>query len=326
MKRLLYCSGSKVTEVDPAELPRLLKARRGFLWLDMVDESPTETEQFWEQHFGFHPLAVEDALSESHVPKINDWDDSLYMALRGVIAHEAGKLDMPLAELDLFVGKNYLITFRVDDVPAIERTWQALLQDDRFIKRGNDYLFYRLSDEIVADFLLLIDELRETLDYIDDQVFKSPNPALLEVAFDTKRLLLNLRRVMEPQHDVYTKLARGDMQLFDRRSRVLFRDVEDHYVRLEGHIQSMRDLVTSAVDTYLSLVNNRMNDIMRALTILTAFFLPLSFLTGFFGMNFFGPVLPFEEWTGRTAFFITMGIMIGLPVAMWLWMRGRKWM
>ncbi len=326
MKRLLYCSGSKVTEVDPGELPRLLKARRGFLWLDMLDESPAETERYWEQHFGFHPLAVEDALSESHVPKINDWDDSLYLALRGVMNHEAGKLDMPLAELDLFVGKNYLITFRVDDVPAVERTWQALLQDDRFVKRGNDYLFYRLSDEIVADFLLLIDELRETLDYIDDQVFKSPNPALLEVAFDTKRLLLNLRRVMEPQHDVYTKLARGDMRLFDRRSRVLFRDVEDHYVRLEGHIQSMRDLVTSAVDTYLSLVNNRMNDIMRALTILTAFFLPLSFLTGFFGMNFFGPVLPFEEWTGRTAFFITMGIMVGLPVAMWLWMRGRKWM
>lgn len=326
MKRLLHCNGSKVVEADPADLPRLLKSRRGFLWLDMLDESPTETEAYWEKHFGFHPLAMEDALSESHVPKINDWEESVYMALRGVMKHDDGVLDMPLAELDLFLGKNYLITYRIDDVPAIERTWVSLLHDDRFIKRGNDYLFYRLSDEIVHDFLLLIDELTMTLDYIDDQVFKAPNPALLEVAFDTKRLLLNLRRVMEPQHDVYTKLARGDMNLFDRRSRVLFRDVEDHYVRLEGHIQSMRDLVTSAVDTYLSLVNNRMNDIMRALTILTAFFLPLSFLTGFFGMNFFGPVLPFAEWTGKTAFFITMGIMLGLPLVMMVWMRSRRWM
>jgi magnesium transporter len=135
-----------------------------------------------------------------------------------------------------------------------------------------------------------------------------------------------MRRIITPQREVINKLARDDYEVIDAKDRVFFRDVYDHLVRLHDINESMRDLVGGALDTYLSVVNNRMNEIMRTLTVITTLFMPISFLVGFFGMNFFQPVAPLEQWTDMPAFWVTMGAMILVPVSLYVWIRRRAWM
>jgi magnesium transporter len=150
-------------------------------------------------------------------------------------------------------------------------------------------------------------------------------PSLLEQIFTLKRALLRLRRIIAPQREVLNKLARGDYAVIDVQDRVFFRDVYDHLVRLYDVAESLRDLVGSALDTYLSVVNNRMNEVMKILTVITTLFMPLSFLTGFFGMNFFQPVTPLIAWTDRLTFGLILAAMGLIPVGMYVWMRRRAW-
>ena len=141
-----------------------------------------------------------------------------------------------------------------------------------------------------------------------------------------KRALLYLRRIMAPQREVLNKLARGDFIVVSGDDRPFFRDVYDHLVRLYDISEGLRDLVSGALDTYLSVVNNRMNEVMKTLTVITTLFMPLAFVVGFFGMNFFEVTRPLPVWTGRVAFVVVLCAMVVTPVAMYLWMRRRAWM
>jgi magnesium transporter len=129
-----------------------------------------------------------------------------------------------------------------------------------------------------------------------------------------------------PQREVFNKLARGDDQVIDKQERVFFRDIYDHLVRLYDISESLRDLISGVLETYLSVINNRMNDVMKTLTIITTIFMPISFLTGFFGMNFFAADPPFSAWTSQPVLIIILSIFICLPIGMYIWMRSRKWM
>jgi magnesium transporter len=148
----------------------------------------------------------------------------------------------------------------------------------------------------------------------------------LEQIFGLKRALLTLRRIIGPQREVLNKLGRGDYPVIPAGYNVFFRDVYDHLVRMYDISESLRDLVGGALDTYLSVINNRMNEVMKTLTVITTMFMPVSFLAGFFGMNFFQPSFRIAAWTSHGAFVALMAIMLLLPVGMFLWMRKRAWM
>ena len=134
-----------------------------------------------------------------------------------------------------------------------------------------------------------------------------------------------MRRIIAPQREVLNKLARDEFQVVDPHDRIFFRDIYDHLVRLHDVNESMRDLVSGSLDTYLSVINNRMNDVMKTLTIITTIFMPISFLTGFFGMNFFEPVAGLTGWTSRATFEVVMAVFICTPIAMYIWMKRRTW-
>jgi len=140
-----------------------------------------------------------------------------------------------------------------------------------------------------------------------------------------KRILLTMRRIILPQREVFNKLARDDYRVIDPKDRVFFRDIYDHLVRLHDINESLRDLVGGAMDTYLSVINNRMNEVMKALAIITTLFMPITFVTGFFGMNFFEPVAHLTGWTNTQMFEVMLAIMLVLPVTMYIWMRRRTW-
>jgi magnesium transporter len=327
MIRSLYFEPGKTIRknIPPGEFPRLVRNRRSLLWVDFVDE-PAESCLPILQEFGFHPLAIDDALQETHVPKLDDWDDYLYIVLNCINIHRNGdEWDTRVDELDVFLGSNYIVTHHDHPIQAVEAAWEACDRDQRLLRDGPDHLLYKIIDYLVADYMPIIEEIDEAIDRVEDQIFERPSPRTLERLFGLKRILLAMRRILLPQREVLNRLARDPYKVIDPKDRIFFRDIYDHLVRLHDLNESLRDLVGGAQDMYLSVVNNRMNEIMKTLTLITVLFMPLTFLTGYFGMNFFAPPGTLEEWTSHPVFYLTLAVIFILPFIMYLWMRRRTW-
>lgn len=326
MIRALYSSPR--TPLDTAypleKFKQALGNKAGLLWVDFVGEANATCEPILSQVFGFHPLAVEDALQQTNLPKVDDWGDYLYIVLDALdFSPQDGGLRQ--IELDVFLGPNYVITHHDEPIPALDRVWDSCQRDTRHLENGADHLLYRIADYVVAAYMPIVEQMDREIDEIEDQLFLSASSDMVERLFALKRALLAMRRTITPQREVLNKLARDDYRVIDRRDRIFFRDVYDALVRLHDLNESMRDLVGGALDTYLSVINNRMNEVMKTLTVITTLFMPISFIAGFFGMNFFGPAADFSAWTGTPAFWVTMGILILVPVGMFFWMRRRMW-
>ncbi len=328
MIRSVYFSKSTIhTGLEIDEFQTAMKDRQGLLWVDFVAEPPEVDEPILTQVFGFHPLAVDDALQETHVPKIDDWESFLYIVLHAIVYDETDGGHLDTVEVDVFLGKNYVVTHHDLPIAALERVWNTVQKDERYFKRGADHLLYRLSDELIVDYMGVVDRLDDEIELIEDTIFDKPSPQTLERAFALKRATVTLRRVLSPLREVYNKLARDEFAVIDVKDRVYYRDVYDHTVRLHDLSDSLRDLISGVLDTYLSVINNRMNDIMKTLTVITTLFMPISFITGFFGMNFFQPISQrLIPWTDTFPFIIMLLIVLAIPSSMFYMMIRRGWM
>ncbi len=313
--------GAAMTELEPDQLADSLKVRRNLIWVDLSGEDTEHYQPLLIETFGFHPLAVEDALVETHLPKVDDWDDYLYLVLYAV-DFDQPKLEVDSHEVDVFLGPNYLVTHHTEHVNAIERLHSICQRDARRLQRGADYLLFELADMIVADFMPCLDALDEVANDLEDEVFNNPTKETLPRIFTLKRSAIQLRRILSPQREVLNRLARDEYRVVDAKERVYFRGVYDHLVRLHDINEGLRDLIGGALDIYLSAVSNRLNEVMRILTTVTVLGLPLTFLTGFFGMNFFGGTYevpaPVEE---KLLFLIAVLAMIITPIVLYTILR-----
>jgi magnesium transporter len=288
---------------------------------------PTEIAEPILRGFNFHPLAIDDALQETHTPKIDDWGDYIYLVLNIMNYKQMdGIFESEIDELDIFLGRNFVVTFHDQLLSSIEDAWSACQRDLRHLQDGPDHLLYRVTDALVMSYMPLVEQIDRQIDQIEDQVFDNPSRNTLEQIFALKRILLSMRRIILPQREVLNKLARDDYRVIDPKDKVFFRDIYDHLVRLHDINESLRDLVSGTMDTYLSVINNRMNEVMKTLAIITTLFMPITFVTGFFGMNFFEPVANLVGWTTQQVFELTVAIMLGVPIVMYLWMRRRTWL
>ncbi|NWG07763.1 MAG: magnesium/cobalt transporter CorA [Chloroflexi bacterium] len=328
IRSLYYLPGKPIRKnVSPKEFPGLIRNRRGLLWVDFTDEPASSCLPIL-QGFGFHPLAIDDALQETHVPKLDDWGDYLYIVLNYMVITNGDEYwETKVDELDIFLGQNYIVTHHDYPVSAIEETWDVCDRDSRTLQDGADHLLYKIADNLVAGYMPSVEKIDAAIDEIEDQVFDKPSPRTLERLFALKRVLLAMRRILLPQREVLNKLARDDYRVIDPRDRIFFRDIYDHLVRLHDLNESLRDLVSGALDMYLSVVNNRMNEIMKTLTTITTLFMPMSFIAAVFGMNFFLPRPNDAVWElmQRPVFYLTLGLLTITPILMYLWMRRRTW-
>lgn len=327
MIRSIYFLNGKAQPVDISltDIHELLRKPKGLLWVDFSSEPP-ESSQKILQSFNFHPLAIEDTLQQTHSPKIDDWSDYLYIVINYMqIVSELEFWNTEIDELDIFLGRNFVVTHHDKPISSIEAVWAASQRDIRYSQDGADHLLYKIIDAIVTDYMPIIEKIDDEIDQIEDQVFDKPNSQTLANLFTLKRVLLSMRRILLPQREVLNKMARDDYRVIDQKDRIFFRDIYDHLVRLHDVNESLRDLVSGALDTYLSVVNNRMNEVMKTLTIITNIFMPLSFVTGFFGMNFFSANPPRESWTSTVIFYTTMCLMLIIPSVMYYWMRKKSW-
>ena len=326
IRSLYYVPGQSLQkDLPPERFAKLIQNGKSVLWVDFISEPPEVCEPILEK-FGFHPLAIDDALQETHVPRLDDWGDYLYIVLNYMnVQPNSETWETEVDELDVFLGKNYIVTHHDHQISAVDETWVVCDRDERNVQQGADHILYRIADHLMANYMPAVEKIDEAIDQIEDQVFNRPSPRTLEKLFALKRVLLAMRRIIIPQREVLNKLARDDYKVVDPRDRVFFRDIYDHLVRLHDLNESLRDIVGGVQDTYLSAVNNRMNEIVKTLTIITVLFLPLNFLTGYFGMNFFEPLGNLRAWTTNPVFYLTLVTIFVMPISIYIWMRRRTW-
>lgn len=291
------------------------------IWVDLCGDQLEEFDRIFRETFQFHPLAIKDALIDSHVPRIDDWQDYIYLTLHCTAIKGGNSEDILIPELDVFIGNNYLVTFHKDALPEIDSLFSECERDAHFIEKGPAGLFYHLADHMVNNYILAIKHIGEKIDQVESEIFNHAKNEILGNIFSLKRTILQLRGVFLPQREVFNKLARGDFKIIPETERIYFRDIYDHMAWLEELNENLRDLVSGATDTYLSVINNRMNDVMKTLTMITTLFMPLAFITSFFGMSFFQPTVTRENWTGSIAFVLVLIILTLTPFLLLRWMR-----
>lgn len=257
------------------------------VWI--ILEAASESELKWlEQSLKLHPLVVEDILHRNQRSKIDEYEDYLFIVLHHPVvkANRDATEDIDWEELHLAIGKHWLVTSIDKDSSNLQAAIKTLKNDTSLFTKEFGPLVYHLCDGVVSAFFPIIDDYDEQVDQMENAVLGKPEQELLDQLFRLKRNLVEMRRYLAPQRDVFRMLLDHSEGYFDEHARLYFRDVYDHNLRVYDMLDTLRDQVGNATDLYLSVVNNNMNQVMKRLTVITTIFMPITFITGVFGMNF----------------------------------------
>jgi magnesium transporter len=306
-----------VDAVDPAWLKSDSKVS---VWVDL-NHPDSEESKILRDVFHFHELAVEDALAALHHPKIESYGDYLYLILHG-IDFQARQHLFKTKDVDFFLSPQFLITVHHGKSRSIEKIEAACERNGQLLGEGTAALLHRLIDALVDNYRPEIDKLQERLDTLETEVFEKPNPKLARQILDFKRDVASLRQVVLPQRDAVGRLARREFPLITEQLAYRFRDVHDHLVRLSDEAMFFQDRISGILDAHLSAVSNQLNAVMKVLTLISTIFLPLTVLTGMYGMNVTLPHMPGGE---AYQFWWVVGIMVALSSGMILFFRSRGW-
>jgi magnesium transporter len=277
--RVVDQRGVREIPLDPASLEGAVA--NGFSWIDLHRPKPAELEVLRDA-FGFHPLAIEDSLHFGQRPKFEDYDSFVFIVLYGHAPDRDG-----LVEVHVYYSERFLVTIRRDASPGLDAL-HALYREGRRTPADPIVMLHRIADALTDSFFPALNQFDDRLDLIEDELLLRPREHHLRDVFTMKRRIARVRRVLAPQRDLVGRIASGSLDLpgMTPEAERYFRDVYDHLIRLNELIETSRDLMTSAIDVYLSASSNRMNTVMKQLTVIASIFLPLTFVTGFFGQNF----------------------------------------
>lgn len=291
------------------------------LWVDVVQPTPEEGKQLLADTFHFHPLSIEDALSEIHHPKVEPYDRYLYVILHG-IDFQASEHQFATRDVDFFLGDNYLVTVHDGHSRSIQKIKDLCVHHAHILEEGPVALMHRIMDSMIDNYAPEMTELEEQMDELEEDAILGAADNLVRPILSVKRDLAALRRVVIPQRDVVGRLARREFPQISNEMAYRFRDVYDHLVRYADEATMFQDRVTGILEGYLSAISNRLNQVMKVLTVMSTIFLPLTVLTGMWGMNVPLPMLPGSE---RSQFWWITGIMITISVAMLVVFRRKRW-
>jgi magnesium transporter len=296
---------------DLLELP-------GAKWVDVLQPTEEEMKRLGDR-YGLHKLAIEDCLHVDQRPKLEEYPNHQFIVLQGFTASTKNVCDLTLHEHHFFLGPDWLISVHELPFDGIEMVRQRVRDEPQAtMERGADFMLYLLADALVDRNFPVLDTFNDELEDLESAVFENPQPAQLQRIFEMKRALVSLRRVLSPQRDVLGFLSRRGIPNIQERAALYFRDVYDHLVRLYEQIDAGRDLVGNVMDGYLSMMANRTSEISKQLTIIATIFLPLSFITGFFGQNF-------DILSKREFFWVMIVSVFGLPIALLFWFKRNRW-
>ena len=313
--------------LDSVDEPTIeaLTARDEFFWLDLVDPADAQLGALAER-FGWHPLALEDMQHFRQRPKLDRYGDQMLIVFYGVRQAERedpGDDEPQLVEVHFMVSGSWVVTVRRGGCAELDELRRRIAANP---SRDEQLVVYRICDTLTDSFFPVLEQVDEAIDELEDAIVLQPTDEQLQRVFRLKRRLVVLRRVITPQRDLAARTIGEIAELpgLETGTRDYFRDVYDHLIRISDLVDSYRDLLTSTMDVYLSTVSNRLNLVMKQLTLVATVFLPITALTGFFGMNFGFLV---RHITGPAAFFVFgIGGSVASIVALYLWFRRQRFL
>ena len=272
--------------------------------------------------YNFHPLILEDIVDTDQRPKIKDFGDYIFIVLKMLYCDKKGNA-IKVEQVSLILGKNYIISFQEREGDVFNFIRERIRNDiGRIRKLGADYLAYSLIDAIVDNYFTIIEKLDEEIESLENKVISRPKPANLRVIHKLRRDLIFLRRSVWPLREVISILQRGESSLILESTNVYLRDVYDHTIQVMDTVETLRDIISGMLDIYLSSASNRMNEIMKVLTIIATIFIPLTFITGIYGMNF--QYMPELKWVW--AYPLILSVMLIIGIVMVIYFKRKKWM
>ena len=307
------------TDVLPEELHQLLEDERNLLWIDL--ESPTEDDLGLVAGIaGWDHFTVEDIAKQGQRAKLEQADGYSFVVMHGLDYDASREPRLTTPEIDFVVGRNYVATVHYVPLEHLTEFRDHVPQTEAMLANGRDFLLYMLADRLVDTYFPVMDAMLEAVDNLEDQIVANPVPELMSRIFEMKRDGVALRRVISPQLEVFSRIAAPGYGIVREEQQPYFRDVHDHLIRVFEAMESYRELMGGALDAYLSNVSNRMNEVMKRLTIVAALFLPISFITGLFGMN----LRQVPLWKDNL-FWVFLVMMAAISVGQWLYFRRKGW-
>ncbi len=320
--RLIEYAESSFTEIQSPTLEQYKAALTNELndWLDITGAYSPELLSNVGEIFGLHPLALEDVLNSGQRPKVDFHEKHVFIVLS--LPHLQNNT-IKLEQVSLFIGEHYVISFCSGSGEVLEPIRQRLRQHiGRLRNRTIGYLVYALVDVVIDSAFPLLEGVGEQIETLEDQILSCANQKDLNRLHDLKRDLLLLRRNLWPQREVISRLLQHDGELINESLRPYFSDCYDHAVQIIDLIETYREMLGGMLDVYLSSLSNRMNDIMRILTIISTIFIPLTFLVGVYGMNFTN--MPELHW--HYGYFLLWGVMLSIAIGLLILFRWKKWL
>lgn len=306
-------------ECSVAAISDMVARPEVIVWTDVSDPTSQDFLDLAEE-FGFHPLSIEDCQHGHQRPKIEEFKGYYFIVMYE--AHLNSEQDLELRELNMFLGKDFLVTVHSKPIRAIEtarRVWPRWI--DR-AHEGSGLLAYLLIDAMVDDYMPLLDTVSETMDELEDEIFEVFKPESIEKIFYIKKQLLQLRRHVTPLRDVFNTMLRREQPIFARETHIYFHDVFDHTIRVSDTIDTLRDMLASIMDAYLSVSNNRMSMIMKRLTSISTILMSVTLIAGIYGMNF--DFMPELHWPFGYAY--VLGLILLVAAALTIFLKKVKWL
>jgi magnesium transporter len=272
--------------------------------------------------FDIHPLVLEDIMTTSQRPKVEDLESAVFVVLR-MIEGDGKALGMTTDQLSLVVGSNYVLSFQETPGDCLDPVRERIRGGKgRIRKLGPDYLAYSLIDAVVDNYFLVLENLGERIDDLEERLISDPRRELLHEIHGLKREMIDLRKAVWPLREVVSGLERLESPIIKKTTDIFLRDLYDHTIQVIDTVESFREILSSMLETYLSSVSNRMNEVMKVLTIISTIFIPITFLVGLYGMNFVH--MPEIKWRWGYAF--VWALILGSVGGMFVFFRKRKWL
>lgn len=291
-----YDQAGYYDEHEITDLAQLASAKDSdhISWVNVAGLHDLNATETIGQTFGIHPLLLEDILNTEQRPKVEQYDDYLFMILK-LIHWREDRSEIETEQISIVLDRNYVITFQEQEQDIFEPLRQRIRAGKGRIRQfGSDYLAYSLLDMVVDHYFLILENLGEQIEWVEDELVTAPTTATLQQIHDLKRELLSLRRSVWPLREVIVGLQRDESTLIHEATLIYLRDVYEHTIQVIDTIETYRDVVSGLLDVYLSSISNKMNEIMKVLTIIATIFIPLTFITSLYGMNFH--YIPELQW------------------------------
>ena len=274
------------------------------------------------KRLNLHPLLLEDIVNTEQRPKLEEYGDYIFVTSKTLHYEERGDA-VQAEQISIIFGSHVVVSFEEHERDEFSSIRERLRNGKgRIRKMGADYLVYALMDTIVDDYFVVLERLGERIEFLEGELISTPTPKTVRILHNLKREMILLRKSVWPLREVISGMERGESPLIKEATLVYLRDVYDHTIRVIDTVETFRDLLSGMLDIYLSSISNRMNEVIKVLTIITTIFIPMSFIAGVFGMNF--KYMPELEW--RFGYPLALAIMCAIGVAMLLYFRKKRWL